>query len=88
METPAAVRNCQCDSCTRGRRLIGAGVDDSDEFMVGVLLLKQAIRIAEQNAQIAEQNARIAELEGSPPPTPPLLPPPPPVPPQARRGPH
>ena len=70
------------------RRLIGAGVDDSDEVVVGVLLLKQAIRIAEQNAQIAEQNARIAELEGSPPPTPPLLPPPPPVPPQARRGPH
>ena len=46
------------------KRLIDAGVDDSDDFMIGVVLLRQAIEIAELKARIVEANARIVELEG------------------------
>ena len=45
------------------KRLLDAGVDDSDEFMLGVVLLRQAIEIAELKARIVEANARIVELE-------------------------
>ena len=46
------------------KRLIDAGVDDSDDFMIGVVLLRQAIEIAELKARIVEANARIVEMEG------------------------
>ena len=46
------------------KRLLDAGVDDSDEFMLGVVLLRQAIELAELKMRIVEANARIVELEG------------------------
>ena len=45
------------------KRLLDVGVDDSDEFMLGVVLLRQAIEIAELKARIVEANARIVEME-------------------------
>ena len=43
--------------------MLDAGVDDSDEFMLGVVLLRQAIELAELKMRIVEANARIVELE-------------------------
>ena len=45
------------------KRLLDAGMDDSDEFMLGVVLLRQAIELAELKMRIVEANARIVELE-------------------------
>ena len=43
--------------------MLDAGMDDSDEFMLGVVLLRQAIELAELKMRIVEANARIVELE-------------------------